>query len=444
MDNLRLQLDEFLGLADIFDTKDRMIKLNNLVGTVGNLTDEERSLTDVVYTKLLDLYSADYIDNTLEDEVLNDLYKKHPIYNIQTAHSLDCAELKSFVHRLSEKTTFDAHLSVKLKGWSVRLIYEKGQFTKALNKLGKDITEVVRVILEDKNCLIIEDFESIDIVEVRGTLIIPKSNLVKVKEIGKPYLTNYTGITYLCSTDNSNNEWYLMDILAFDIISSYDLVFSSKTDIFQYLEELGFDVPLYWNLESLSRETILEDLEGIVNDCEMEVRATDVQEGYNYETDGLIFTVDDMNYFNYLGKSQQKYLYGNINLKIGYWQQTLYSGYIQTILWKSVKNKLQPYAVIADEKNKIEFDDLGDYPYIFNYDNVVNKRNLGVEINDKKVLEIPLFNPSVILRLDAYVGTKLLFVDNSILGLLPCFEDGRVLLDGYIKNSLDGEYSYEQ
>ena len=96
------------------------------------------------------------------------------------------------------------------------------------------------------------------------------------------------------------------------------------------------------------------------------------------------------------------------------------------------------------EKNKIEFDDLGDYAYIFNYDNVVNKRNLGVEINDKKVLEIPLFNPSVILRLDAYVGTKLLFVDNSILGLLPCFEDGRVLLDGYIKNSLDGEYSYEQ
>ena len=230
----------------------------------------------------------------------------------------------------------------------------------------------------------------------------------------------------------------MLNFIAFDLVAE-GFSFTSKTDLFQYLEELGFEIPLYWNLEALSRESLLEDLPSIVSDCELEVRSTDVQEGYNYDTDGLILAVDDMNYFNKLGKSPQRYYYGNINLKIGYWKQTLYKGYIQTILWKSSKNKMQPYAVIGNKPNIIEYEDLGEYTYIFDYDNVVNKRSLGVEIQDKKVLEVPLFNPSTILRLDAYVGTQLLFIDNPIMGILPCFEDGRVLLDGYIKNILDGE-----
>lgn len=439
MANLKLQLEDFLGLADIFDTNKRLEDLQKLAKQMESLSKEDRYLTDILYTKLIELYSSNYTDIIVEDDFINDLYKKNPMYGIQTASSIECNELKSFIERLSTHTTFDAHLSVKLKGWSVRLVYVRGQFERAFNKLGRDLTEQLRVVLETMNCLIIEDFEDLEVAEIRGTLIIPKSNEITLGELGVENLSTYTGISYVCGTSNTNNEWNLLNFLAFDIVAD-GFSFSSKTDIFQYLEELGFEIPLYWNLETLSKETLLEDLPDIVSDCELEVRASDIQEGYNYDTDGLIFAVDDMNYFKKLGKSPQKYYYGNINLKIGYWKQTLYSGYIQTILWKSSKNKMQPYAVIGTEPNLIKYEDLGEYTYIFDYENVLNKRSLGVEIKDKKVLEIPLFNPSTILRLDAYVGTKLLFVDNPIMGLLPCFDDGRVLLDGYIKNSLDGEF----
>ena len=263
----------------------------------------------------------------------------------------------------------------------------------------------------------------------------------KVQQATSSTVSIYTGVGLLCDTKDEN-VWNYLDFVAFDIISD-GVSFGSKTEEYQYLEELGFEVPMYWVIEDMQKDSFIDDLPDIVKDCEIEVRATDVQEGYAYLTDGLIFTLDDRRYFEDMGKSLSKYQYGNIVLRIGYWKQDTYKGYIQTIYWKQEQNKKMPYAVLADSPNVIEFDDFGINPYITSLDVITNINRLGIRTQNQNVLLVPLYNPNQILRLDAYVNTELVFIDDKVLGVLPCFEDGRVLLDGILQQVIKGEYSFK-
>ena len=421
--------------------KNQTMQLEALARKIDALEDKDRFLVDTFYTKLSEFAndSADYIVDDADDE-RNKLFNMFPMYSIQTATSYESDVLKLFVSRLQDNKTFAGHISVKLNGWYIRLIYKNGEFYKAFTKHGRDLTNQLIPFLENTNCLLIEDFEQLDLVEVRGELVINKDNLESVREVTDNQVSSYTGVGWLCDS-NDENVWSLLNFLAFSIIAE-GVTFSTKTEEYQYLEELGFEVPMYWILEDLRKETFIDDLHGIVEDCEIEVRATDVQEGYAYLTDGLIFAVDDKNLFKRMGKSVSKYQFGNINLRIGYWQQKTYQGYIQTIYWKQEQNQMKPFAVIADRPNMIEFDDFGVNAYVTAIDSITNLDRLGVRTEDGIVKLVPLYNPNQILRLDAYMDTKIMFVNDSILGILPCFEDGRVLLDGLLQEVLCGEKQF--
>ncbi len=418
----------------------QLVQLQCLAKKLSSVSDNERFLVDTFYTKLSEYANsvANYIDNS--DEEVNALFTKYPMYSIQTATSYDSDVLKVFVSRLQDNKAFSGHISVKLNGWYIRLVYKNGEFYKAFTKNGRDLTNQLIPFLENTNCLLIEDFEMLDWVEVRGELVINKDNLESVQEVTNSKVSSYTGVGWLCNSEDES-VWSLLNFIAFNIIAD-GVTFSTKTEEYQYLEELGYEVPMYWIVEDLKKETFIDDLHSIVEDCEIEVRATDVQEGYVYLTDGLIFAIDDKNYFTKLGKSASKYQYGNINLRIGYWKQTTYTGYIQTIYWKQGQNYLKPYAIIADKPNIIEFDDYGNNPYVTRIESITNLEDLGVKTETGKVTLVPLYNPNQILRLDAYVDTQIIFVEDSILGVLPCFDDGRVLLDGLLQEVINGEKQF--
>ncbi len=435
---IEISLDNSI-LADV-KKKNQNEQLQALAKKLGTLDEKDRFLVDAFYTKLAEYAneSANYIDDA--DEEVNSLFNMYPMYSIQTANSYDSDVLKVFVSRLQDNKAFSGHISVKLNGWYVRLVYKNGEFYKAFTKNGRDLTNQVIPFLENANCLLIEDFEMLDLVEVRGELVINKDNLEKVQEVTNSKVSSYTGVGWLCDTD-TDETWGLLNFVAFNLIAD-GVTFSTKTEEYQYLEELGFEVPMYWIIEDLRKESFIDDLHSIVEDCEIEVRATDVQEGYAYLTDGLIFTLDDKNYFNKLGKSASQYQYGNINLRIGYWQQTIYKGYVQTIYWKQEQNQLKPFAVIADKPAIIEFDDFGINPYVTRIESITNLDKLGVRTENNRVTFVPLYNPNQILRLDAYADTQIMFVEDGILGVLPCFEDGRVLLDGLLQEVIKGEKQF--
>lgn len=420
--------------------ENQLVQLKSLAKQLSSVDDKDRFLVDTFYTRLSEYANdtANYIDNI--DEEANTLFKMCPMYSIQTATSYESDVLRMFVSRLQDNKSFIGHLSVKLNGWYIRLVYKYGEFYRAFTKNGRDLTNQLIPFLEKTNCLLIEDFEMLEWVEVRGELVINKDNLENVREVTNSKVSIYTGVGWLCNSEDEN-VWSLLNFIAFNLIAD-GVTFSTKTEEYQYLEELGYEVPMYWIVEDLKKETFIDDLHSIVEDCEIEVRATDVQEGYSYLTDGLIFSIDDRNYFNKLGKSVSQYQYGNINLRIGYWHQKTYQGYIQTIYWKQERDYLKPYAIIADSPNIIEFDDFGMNYYVTRIESITNMDKLGVHTENGKVTLVPLYNPNQILRLDTYVETQIIFVEDKILGVLPCYDDGRVLLDGLLQEVISGEKQF--
>lgn len=438
MSNLTLNLTN--PIIDKVYKANEQVQLRGLLQMMDKADTTERFLADTLYNKLLE-HTFNKDDHIEMEEDIAELLREFPIYSIQTVTSYNSEVLKSFTNRLTDDKSFTGHISVKLNGLPIRLIYRLGKFYKAVTKKGRDVTQVVQPCIENANCITIDDFDQLDIVEVRGELVINKDNLETVQKATYKNISSFTGVGLICNSERTDLYQYL-NFLAFGLYSD-GVIFSTKTEEYQYLEELGFEVPMYWFIEDLKKETLIEDLQGIVSDCEVEVRASDVQDDYDYLTDGLIFTIDDKNYFDKLGHSLSRYQYGNMTLRIGYWQQqTTYKGYIQTIYWKQGDSQMMPYAVVSDKPNQIEFDDLGVNYYTTNIESIVNLNNLGVETENGKVNLVPLYNPNQILRLDAYVDTTLEFVNDRILGVLPCFEDGRVLLDGLLQEVIMGQKQF--
>ena len=80
--------------------------------------------------------------------------------------------------------------------------------------------------------------------------------------------------------------------------------------------------------------------------------------------------------------------------------------------------------------------------YVTRIESITNMDKLGVHTENGKVTLVPLYNPNQILRLDAYVETQIIFVEDKILGVLPCYDDGRVLLDGLLQEVISGEKQF--
>ena len=126
----------------------------------------------------------------------------------------------------------------------------------------------------------------------------------------------------------------------------------------------------------------------------------------------------------------------------------MYSGYSQTIMWMRGKTKLTPVALVADEPDTAEFEDLGtDGMYILNKKEILNFNDLGVvTASGNRVRRVPLYEPSNLVVLDAFRGNILHFRYGGEAGVVPCFDDGTPLLDGRIKQMLtleDDEYEIE-
>ena len=116
-------------------------------------------------------------------------------------------------------------------------------------------------------------------------------------------------------------------------------------------------------------------------------------------------------------------------------------GYVQAIMWTQGKNKLSPVAIVASDIDMAIFSDDLDEPcyYVQSTKEIRNYNDLGVvTAGGNRVRRVPLFEPSNIVLLDAYVGMPLYFRYGGEAGVIPCTIDGTPLADAKIKDSFSG------
>lgn len=452
MSNINIEVGDFLGFCDLNGidalTSDQVERLESLVERCQKAQNEGESLVaDAIYDRLIDILRTVVPDSELVTQIWeestdfdfqdeDDLFRRNPMYSIQTVKSYDCKELSDFVKRLPEDIEFDAHLSLKENGFGIRLVYLNGDFYKARTRArasnGRDITEQLRYILETTtDCLHIEELEGFPVCEIRGELLLPYSNFDAVRGYNESVISPFSAVSSMSRDSASKEEWGLLRFVAYNLIAD-DFEFEAKDDMYSFIESLGFEVPASFLIEGLTKETFMDEIEGIVQDCEEAV------EEYDYYTDGLVLELNNRDLFRSMGDNGSNYCYGNIALKVGFWQQNIYSGYVQTILWTKGKTKLSPVAIVADEPDIIEFSDLGDHMYIGDIKEIINFDEMGVVTSaGNKVKRVPLYEPSNVLMLDATKGNVLYFRYGGEAGVVPCFPNGVTLTDGRVQQELE-------
>ena len=445
-----VDIGDFLGFVDLNGTEaltsDKLEDLEMYIKELQTKQSEGESLvSDAIYDRLMDILREKCPDSELAKKIwedggedidtTDDVFVANPMYSIQTVKSFDCKELMDFVRRLPDETSFNAHVSFKENGFGIRLVYANGELvkarTRARSSAGRDITPQLQTILGDM--VSIPDLEGMDLCEIRGELVLPMYNMETARGYNPDIKSPFTAVSSMSKDSATPEMWGLLRFVAYDF-KAEDFSFYTKEEMYTYIEELGFETPSSWLIEDLTKETLLDDLHGIVEDCEQEA------EDYDYYTDGLVFEVDDRELFNSLGDNGSNYKYGNIALKVGYWKQDLYSGFVQTIVWMRGTSKLSPVAIIADEPDMIEFEDYGEHLYVGDIKEISNYKDLGVlTAGGNKVRRVPLYEPSNILALDATKGNLLCFRYGGEAGVVPCFPDGTTLIDGRVKQELSDE-----
>lgn len=455
--NIKLEVADFLGFVDMNGvdaiTSDAVEKLESIIARCNDAQrDGESLVADAIYDRLMEILrsvapESELAKNIWEESVdevddTDKVYEANPMYSIQTCKSFDCDELKAFVERLPEQN-FDAHVSIKLNGHGIRLKYKYGKFfqarTRARHSAGKDITPQLAVILKNAGVDFIEDLEDMDFCEIRGELLLPLDNMNAARQYNPDIKSAFTGVSSMVRASASEEEWSLLRFVAYEFLAE-DYNFQSKSEEYEYLEELGFEVPIYTVVEDLNKATLLADIESsIVPDCEEWV------DDYPYYSDGIVFSIDDKELFRSLGDNGSNYKFGNCALKVGFWKQDMYSGYIQTIMWMKGKTKLTPVAIVAEDDDMAEFADYGDHPYVFSQKEITNYSKLGVvTASGNSVKRVPLYEPSNMIALDAYQHQIIHFRYGGEAGVVPCFDDGTPLLDGKVQQLLNGEDLYDE
>lgn len=312
---------------------------------------------------------------------------QNPMMSINTVKDLSSTAYQNFKAHITKPT--NCIWSVKENGHGVRVVYDNGDLvsarTRGRSSAGRDITRHMRVILGNHN----DKLEGLGIVEIRGEVLLPFRNVEQAKVYRGEIKSAFSGVSSLICDSANDVEISLLDFVAYNIFCSKD--FAKLSDKFSFLEEVGFTTPLC-NLICLTPDNVDAAIAYVLQFAEYNVKTFN----YDYYTDGVVLSVDALDEFNSFGSEGSCFL-GNIALKMGFWEQNIYSGTIKAIEWKKGKSKLSPVACL---------------------DGVLTSTG-------NTVCNVPLYNPYNILLLEAYPGRQIYFRYGGEAGVVPCTSDGR-------------------
>lgn len=424
MNSLNIRIESILNKYDLsgkgsFDDTDiealenAILDCNRDVAT-HSINSVDESIYDTIWSILKELKpDSDVLsevwaeDGQIED--YKDLLVKNPMMSIETAKSYTSLELINFLDRMPESASYFA--SYKINGHGVRWVYKDGNLvsatSRARNSKGRDITRQMGVLLGTRN----EYYAEFGLVEVRGEVCLKLDRLKDARGFNPSIKSAFSAVSSLLRDSTSDEELELLDVLCYGVYID-GFTFSDKEEEYQELDQAGFKTPNYLLIENCDKDELAYTIESVVNSFESDY------EEFGYFCDGVVFEVNSRETFFEMG-TMGNHFNGNIALKVGIWEQTQYTGYINKIIWTRGKTKLSPVALVGSEQGMLIEDDEGK---------MINYNELGVlTAQGNKVRRVPLYEPKNLIILDAYVGNPVCFKYGGEAGVVPCLPDGRLL-----------------
>ena len=384
--------DEYIEALEAF-----IIDCNEALANGEELVDD--SVYDTVREWLEDANPDSYVlkrvwSNDVSDLTDLDVYQaKFPMVSIQTIKDLSDKGVDEFISRLpADGSNIIMNASMKMNGHGIRVVFKDGVLVKAHTRgrssNGRDITRQCKIFIGDKMSL-----KGLGLVEVRGEVLLPFSNLDEAKGFNPDIKSAFSGVASMIKDSATDDEIKLLRFVAYNIY--YDgMQFNSLSEKLDKLAEYGFEIP-YQGYFSVNRNNCKQKFDWIVGIFAKRQDGADGKEPYDYYTDGVVVAVDDIKLFSSFG-GEEHHHFGNLALKIGRWKQDMYSAKIIEIKWKRGKNKLSPVAVVEPT----------------------------LTMTGNTVQNVPLYNPYNILILNAYPGETIHFRYGGEAGVKPCLPNG--------------------
>ena len=297
--------------------KDRIIVLRELIDKYNNYYYSENSSIvsdseyDILMKELEELerkYLKEEKDNflslkvgsTLKNTKFTKVIHKSPMLSLSNSYNI--GEVLDFIKKVEKniiapKISLSYDLELKLDGISISLIYEDGELVKGITrgdgKVGEDVTENIMSIESIPKKL----KEKISL-EVRGEIILPisKFNTLNIERLenGEEIFANPRNAAAgtLRQLDSEIVKKRGLDGYFYFLLNAESFGFTSHLKSIEYLEKLGFKTT------GICEKLIeISSIEERIKYWEKE------KEKLNYETDGLVLKVDNLEVWDELGNT---------------------------------------------------------------------------------------------------------------------------------------------
>ena len=224
---------------------------------------------------------------------------KKPMLSLSNTYNE--GEIGDFIERVRKLIPEDKELKyaleLKLDGLSISVQYEKGKLVRGVTRgdgaIGEDVTENIMEITTIPH----ELSEPLDL-EVRGEIVLPLSNFLKLNEkrmeAGEEVFANPRNAASgtLRQIDSSIIKERGLDSYFYFLVDAEKYGVKTHSESIKFLEKLGFKTTGVCEvLESASK------LKKRIDYWEKE------KENLDYETDGMVIKVDELELWNILGNT---------------------------------------------------------------------------------------------------------------------------------------------
>lgn len=235
----------------------------------------------------------------LRESKFQKITHKRPMLSLSNTYNE--GEIGDFIERVRKLIPEDKELKyaleLKLDGLSISVQYEKGKLVRGVTRgdgaIGEDVTENIMEIATIPH----ELPEPLDL-EVRGEIVLPLSNFLKLNErrmeAGEEVFANPRNATSgtLRQIDSSIIKERGLDSYFYFLVDAEKYGVKTHSESIKFLEKLGFKTTGVCEvLESASK------LKKRIDYWEKE------KENLDYETDGMVIKVDELELWNILGNT---------------------------------------------------------------------------------------------------------------------------------------------
>lgn len=235
----------------------------------------------------------------LRESKFQKITHKKPMLSLSNTYNE--GEISDFIERVRKLIPEDKELKyaleLKLDGLSISVQYEKGKLVRGVTRgdgaIGEDVTENIMEIATIPH----ELPEPLDL-EVRGEIVLPLSNFLKLNErrmeAGEEVFANPRNAASgtLRQIDSSIIKERGLDSYFYFLVDAEKYGVKTHSESIKFLEKLGFKTTgICEVLESASK------LKKRIDYWEKE------KENLDYETDGMVIKVDELELWNILGNT---------------------------------------------------------------------------------------------------------------------------------------------